>query len=62
MYMLLLASFVGGYHEYKDVLKDLVNCASASASGDGKIVIFVPQVTTHAHAKFLFGSQEFYKK
>jgi len=41
-------------------LKDLVNFASAS--GDRKIVVFAPQVSTHAHAKFLSGSPEFYKK
>jgi len=35
-------------------LKDLINFASAS--GDGKIDIFTPQVSTHACAKFLFGS------
>jgi len=43
------------------VLKDLVNFAAVSALGDGKIVIFVPQVVTHTRAKFLSGSQEFYK-
>jgi len=42
-------------------LKDLVNFASASASGDGKIVIFAPQVSTYARAKFLSGSREFYR-
>jgi len=31
-------------------LKDLVNFASAS--GDGKIIVFTPQVPTHAHAKY----------
>jgi len=41
--------------------KNLLNFAFISASGDGKIVIFAPQVSTHAHAKFLFGSWEFYK-
>jgi len=40
---------------------NLVNFASASASGDRKIVIFTPQVSTHTHAKFLSKSQEFYK-
>jgi len=40
-------------------LKDLANFASAS--GDGKVDIFSPQVSTHAHAKFLSGSQEFYE-
>jgi len=43
-------------------LKDLVNFASVSASEDGKIVIFTPQVSTHACAKFLSGIQEFYEK
>jgi len=37
-------------------LKDLENFVSASASGDGKIVIFTPQVSTHTCAKFLSGS------
>jgi len=37
-------------------LKDLVNFASASASMDRKIVIFAPQVSTHACAKFLSGN------
>jgi len=41
-------------------LKDLVNFVSAS--GDRKINIFAPQFSTHAHAKFLSGNQEFYKK
>jgi len=40
-------------------LKDLVNFASAS--GEGKIDILALQVSTQAHAKFLFESQEFYK-
>jgi len=39
-------------------LKDQVNFASASE--DGKIVIFIPQVSTHARAKFLPRSREFY--
>jgi len=43
-------------------LKDLVNFASPSALGDGKIVIFKHQVSTHTHAKFLSESPEFYKK
>jgi len=43
-------------------LKDLVNFAFAPASGDRKIVIFAPQVSTHAHAKFLSRSREFHKK
>jgi len=47
-------------------LKDQVNFASASASGDKKIVIFAPQVSTHlvthACAKFLSECQEFYRK
>jgi len=34
-------------------LKDLVNFASTSASGDGKIVIFTPQVSTHACKIFI---------
>jgi len=41
-------------------LKDLVTFASASE--DGKIFIFVPQASIHAHIKFLSGSREFYKK
>jgi len=40
-------------------LKDLINFAPVS--GDKKIDIFAPQVSTHARAKFLSGSQEFYK-
>jgi len=40
-------------------LKDLVKFASAS--GDRKIDIFAPQVSTHVHAKFLSKSLEFYK-
>jgi len=40
-------------------LKYLVNFACAS--GDGKIDIFIPQVSTHTCAKFLSKSQEFYK-
>jgi len=62
MYTLSVASIIWGYHEYKDVgLKDLVSFAfaSASASGDRKIVIFIPQVSTHTYAKFLSGSWEF---
>jgi len=39
---------------------DLVNYASAS--GDRKIDLFASQVSTHARAKLLSGSQEFYKK
>jgi len=42
-------------------LKDLVNFASASASGDRKTVIFAPQITTYACANFLSRSQEFHK-
>jgi len=55
MYTLLVASVIQGYHEYKG-LKDLVNFASSS--GDEKIDIFIPQVFTHAWAKFLSRSQE----
>jgi len=39
--------------------KDLVNFAFAL--GDEKMVIFVPQVSTHTRAKFLSESQEFTK-
>jgi len=50
--MLLIASVVGGYHEYKMFgLKDLVNFASASASGDGKIVIFAPLFAPLMHVE-----------
>jgi len=53
MHTLSVASVIRVYHEYVG-LKDLVNFASAS--GDGKIDIFAPQVSTHARAKFLSGS------
>jgi len=33
-------------------LKDLVKFAYVSSSGDRKIFIFTPQVSTHAHVKF----------
>jgi len=40
-------------------LKNLVSFASAS--GDGKIVIFAPQVSTHARAKFNLKVESFTK-
>jgi len=42
-------------------LKDLLNFASVSASEDGRSAIFTPQVSTHAHVKFLFRSREITK-
>jgi len=56
--MLLVASIIRGYHKYKDVWSDRF----ASASGDGKIDIFAPQVSTHTCTKFRYGSQKFNKK
>jgi len=41
-------------------LKNLVNFASAS--GDGKINIFAPQVSTHAHANFFYPEVESFTK
>jgi len=41
-------------------LKDLVNFTSAS--GDRKIDIFAPQVSTHAHANFYPEVKSFTKK
>jgi len=52
--MLSVASIIWFYHEYKGVW-------SEGSSGDGKIVIFAPQVSTYTHAKFLCGSWVFYK-
>jgi len=58
IYTLSVAS-VRGYLEYEDAWSE--GFISASASGDGKIVIFTPQVSTHTCAKFLSRSREFYK-
>jgi len=55
MYTLLVASVVRGYHEYKDVWSE-GSGKFCFCSGDGKIVIFASQVSTHSHAKFLSGS------
>jgi len=41
--------------------KDLVNFAFASASGEGKIAIFAPQVSTYAYVKFLSRVKSFTK-
>jgi len=56
MYTLSVASAVQGYQCCFE------GSGIASASGDGKIDIFAPQVSTQACANFLSGSQEFYKK
>jgi len=67
MYAFLVESFLRGYHEYKDSWPEGSNFASASARGWRyfKIDIFAPEftplVSTHAHATFLCGSQEFIK-
>ena len=62
MYMFSVASVIWGYHEYKDIWSEGFGIfASVSASGDRKIVISAPQVSTHTRAKFLSWNQEFYK-
>jgi len=56
------------YYEYKDNWFEGSNFASASAKRqryfktDILAPEFTPQVSTHAHANFLSGSWEFYKK
>jgi len=63
----LVESVLQGYHEYKDNWPKRSNFASASARGlrcfkiDTFAPKFAPQVSTHACANFLSGSQGFYK-
>jgi len=63
MYMLLVASVVWGYHEYKDVWSERSGkFASAFASGMERLSSSHPRsLCTHGHAQLLSGSQEFYK-
>ena len=61
--MLLVASVVWGYHEYKDVWSERSGkFASAFASGMERLSSSHPRsLCTHGHAQLLSGSQEFYK-
>jgi len=53
------------HHKYKDNWPEGSNFDSASAREWRYFIFahkFTPQVSTHALAKFLYGSREFYKK